>query len=107
MQRRHHYLEDGTLGCMPRLQRVAPPRLVVSIPIDRRSQTSFEIAKRFPADLLPNLGRIQRILLVVSRSILDELDQFLAFAEELQNLSRHAQVRQWCAAGYSIDPGGR
>src|SRR5713101_3297425 len=51
LRRRHHYMRDGTLGCMPWLQRVAPPGLVVSIPIDRRTQTSFEIAKRFPSDL--------------------------------------------------------
>ncbi len=91
---------------MPWLERVAPPRLVGSIPIDRRTQTSFEIAKRFPSDLLPDLGGIQRIPPVVSRSILGELDQVLAFAKVLQNLSRHAQVRQWRAASHIIDLAG-
>src|SRR5260370_40665529 len=87
---------------MPWLERVAPPRLVGSIPIDRRTQTSFEIAKRFPSDLLPDLGEIQRIPRVVSRSILGELDQDLAFAKVLQNLSRNAQVRHWRAASHII-----
>lgn len=64
---------------------VVEPGLVLEVPLDGRKDAGLEVVGRLPAELRLELRRIHRIAKVMSRSVLDIVDQGLRLAQGLQD----------------------
>jgi hypothetical protein len=52
----------------------------------------FKAVQRFPPNLIPDFARIDRVPTVVSRTVLDEFDQFISLSQIRQYGSDEIQI---------------
>ena len=69
-----------------------PPVFVVQIPLDRLLDTGIKVVFRLPAKLRLDLGRIDRITAVMTRTILDVTDQAFRLVQRFQDGFNNLQV---------------
>ena len=69
-----------------------PPVLIVQIPVDRLTNAGVKIVFRLPAKLRLDLGRIDRISAVMTRTILDVADQAFRLVQRFQDGFDNLQV---------------
>lgn len=86
------------LGGVPRLGGLlgrAPPGLVVAVPGYGLGQAGGEVgARRLPAELAAELGRVDRVAAVVAGAVAHPVEVVLGAAEGLQDLAQHRDVVQ-------------
>lgn len=71
----------------------APPGLVGAVPEDRLRQTRGEIGvDRLPAELLPELGRVDDVAAAEAAAVTYPVEVILTAAERAQNLANDRQV---------------
>ena len=69
-----------------------PPVLIVQIPVDRLTNAGVKVVFRLPAKLRLDLGRIDRITAVMTRTILDVTDQAFRLVQRFQDGFNNLQV---------------
>ena len=86
------------LGGVPRLGGLlgrAPPGLVVAVPGYGLGQAGGEVGVlRLPAELVPELGRVDRVAAVVAGAVAHPVEVVLEAAEGLEDLAEHRDVVQ-------------
>ena len=87
-----------SLGGVPRLGGLlggVPPGLVVAVPADRLREAGGEVGARgLPAELGPELGRVDRAAAVVAGAVAHPVEVVLGASEGLQDLAQHRDVVQ-------------
>ena len=69
-----------------------PPVLIVQIPVDRLADAGVKVVFRLPAKLCLDLGRVDRIAAVMTRTILDVTDQAFRLIQRFQDGFDNLQV---------------
>ena len=94
-----YYTNDlPPLGSVPRLGGLlgrAPPGLVVAVPGYGLGQAGGEVGvRRLPAELGPELGRVDRVAAVVAGAVAHPVEVVLGAAEAFEDLTEHRDVVQ-------------
>ena len=70
-----------------------PPRTVLGVPFDRLREARFEVGVlRRPAELRAQLGRIDRVPTVMTRTVLHPIERVLILTHHPQDHAQHGDV---------------
>src|SRR5271157_669767 len=82
---------------------VFEPSCVLHVPINRPANALLERDLRFPAEFPLHLGAIERVTAVMSRAILDILNQGIGFAQVSENRANDFEVWLGKASGNVVN----
>ena len=93
MERVYSSLALALVALLSRGLGLLPPLRVVGVPVDRRLQARLEIrVLGLPAQLGPQLCRVDRIPAVMARTVLDVVEGVLRPAHQMQDQPEHVDV---------------